>query len=90
MWNGWGRWYPRAIGAVVWVWDSAAGLVQDLVASAFFEPCANHHASAGKGELANLFCASTSKTYCASCAGGRDVVQVRSRPLPAPDFSRVA
>jgi hypothetical protein len=64
--------------------------VQDLVASAFFEPCANHHASAGKGELANLFCASTSKTYCASCAGGRDVVQVRSRPLPAPDFSRVA
>lgn len=61
--------------------------VPELCRSTYFLPCPNHQVSTGKGELTNLFCVKTQETLCSSCAGGREVVQVRAlaRP-PEPEF----
>ena len=61
--------------------------VPELCRSTYFLPCPNHQVSTGKGELTNLFCVKTQETLCSSCAGGREVVQVRAlaRPLE-PEF----
>ena len=52
-----------------------------MVSSTYFTPCPNHTAGSGKGDLTNLFCLETGETLCASCAGGREVVQVRPSPV---------
>ena len=61
--------------------------VPELCRSTYFLPCPNHQVATGKGELTNLFCVKTQETLCSSCAGGREVVQVRAlaRP-PEPEF----